>query len=202
MSRLFAAAALALMLTVSINAQEKLLVDKYGESQRPRIQRGIAQVRQFWRAEDGTPAEMEAFIVQNFAGTPGTHDALFNRFQFALESVDGHMAEIARDLKWQADLDIGTVYPFDETMAGYDPSAHLNDDWFQNKLAFIVLLNFPLTTLEQRLTEGEQWSRRQWAEAKLALRFSRRVPSEVNLAYAKAYADASQYVATYNVWMH
>ena len=190
------------MLTVSINAQEQVLVDKYGESQRPRIQRGIAQVRQFWRAEDGTPAEMETFIVQNFAGTQETHDALFDRFQFALESVDGHMAEISRDLKWQADLDIGTVYPFDETMAGYDPSAHLNDDWFQNKLAFIVLLNFPLTTLEQRLTEGEKWSRRQWAESKLALRFSRRVPSEVNLAYAKAYADASQYVATYNVWMH
>ncbi|HWW60767.1 MAG TPA: hypothetical protein VN181_05305, partial [Thermoanaerobaculia bacterium] len=86
--------------------------------------------------------------------------------------------------------------------AAYDPSAHVNDDFFENKLAFVVLLNFPLTTLEQRVTEGEKWSRRQWAEAYLALRFSKRIPSDVNLAVSKASADASQYVATYNIWMH
>ena len=80
--------------------------------------------------------------------------------------------------------------------------AHVNDDFFKNKLAFIVLLNFPITTLEQRLTEGEKWSRRQWAEAALGLTFSKRIPSEVNLAVGKASADASQYVATYNIWMH
>jgi hypothetical protein len=34
------------------------------------------------------------------------------------------------------------------------------------------------------------------------LRFSRRVPGEVILAIARAGADASQYVATYNIWMH
>jgi len=74
-------------------------------------------------------------------------------------------------------------------------------DLFANKLAHVVLLNFPLTTLEERLS-GDQWPRRQWAEAKLALRFSRRVPSEVNLAIGKAVAEASQFVATYNIWMH
>jgi hypothetical protein len=178
------------------------LVGKYGESQRPRIQRGLAQVSQFWRAEDGDDAQFTEFVRTSFAGDATTLDALFNRMQFALESLDGHMSEIARDWRWQSDLDIGTVYPFDETMSGYDPSAHVNDDLFQNKLAFVVLLNFPLTTLDQRLTEGEKWSRRQWAEAKLALRFSKRIPSEVNLAIAKASGEASQFVATYNIWMH
>jgi hypothetical protein len=43
-------------------------------------------------------------------------------------------------------------------MAGYDASAHLSDDLFANRLAFVVLLNFPLTTLQQRLTEGDTWS--------------------------------------------
>lgn len=178
------------------------LVAKYGEAQRARIERGIKQVRDFWRPEDGDEAALESFVRTYFAGDQATLDALFHRMEFVLESVDGHMNEISRDWKWQSDLDLGEVYPFDEVMAGWDPSAHVNDDLFANKLAFAVLLNFPLTTLEQRLTEGESWSRRQWAEAKLAWRFSRRVPGDVIQEISRASADASQYVATYNIWMH
>ena len=210
-SRIFAAAALVAMLTAPAFAQtstesmqklENELVTKYGEAQRARAQRGIKQVAQFWRAEDGDQAAFEDLVRTHFAGDQAALDALFNRMQFVLESIGGHMNEIARDMRWQSDLDLGPVLPFDEIMAGYDPSAHINDDFFANKLAFVVLLNFPITSLEQRLTEGEKWSRRQWAEAALALYFSKRVPSDVNQEIARASADSSQYVATYNIWMH
>jgi hypothetical protein len=167
-----------------------------------RLARGTAQVRQFWRASDGDEKQLDEFIRTNFAADQATLDALFARMEFALESIYGHMAVIGRDLSQQSDLDLGPIYPFDEILAGYSPSAHLNDDLFANKLAFVVLLNFPLTTLEQRLTEGETWSRRQWAEARLAQHFSRRIPAEVNLVNAKVSAEAAQYVATYNIWMH
>ena len=193
-------AAIMLSATLLQNAETNL-VAKYGEAQRPRIHRGLQQVAQFWRAEDGDDAAFQSFVTENFAGDATTLDALFNRMQFAFESLDGHLAEISRDWKWQSDLDLGTVYPFDETMAGYDPSAHVTDDLYQNKLAFVLVLNYPLTTLDERLAQGSTWSRRQWAEAKLALRFSKRVPSSVNLTISKASAGASQYVATYNIWM-
>ena len=189
-------------LAESMGSLETELVAKYGEAQRPRLQRGMRQAGQFWRAEDGDRAAFEELVRTHFAGNQEALDALFNRMQFVLESIGGHMSEIGRDLKWQSDLDIGPVLPFDEVLAGYDPSAHINDDFFANKIAFVVLLNFPITTLEQRLTEGEKWSRREWAEAALGLFFSKRIPSAVNLEVAKASADASQYVATYNVWMH
>ncbi|HYC87651.1 MAG TPA: hypothetical protein VEO54_00440 [Thermoanaerobaculia bacterium] len=214
MSRTFAAVALAFTLAAPALAQqpdwmkdsmqklETELVAKYGESQRARLQRGMRQVADFWRAEDGDRAAFEELVRTHYAGDPAMRDALFNRMQFILESVYGHMTEIGRDLQWQSDLDLGTVYPFDEILAGYSPGAHITDDFFKNKIAFVVLLNFPITTLEQRLTEGEKWSRREWAEAALALNFSKRVPSEVNLAVGRATADASQYVATYNIWMH
>lgn len=210
MSRILVAAALATILASPALAQtqesmqklETELVAKYGEAQRTRLQRGMKQVASFWRAEDGDAAAFENLVRTHFAGDPATLDALFNRMQFILESIYGHMTEIGRDLQWQSDLDLGPVYPFDELMAGYSPAAHINDDFFANKIAFIVLLNFPITTLEERLTDGEKWSRRQWAEAALGLYFSKRIPSEVNLAVGKASADASQYVATYNVWMH
>ncbi|HET7710662.1 MAG TPA: hypothetical protein VFL80_01905, partial [Thermoanaerobaculia bacterium] len=188
--------------TASIDKLQAELVAKYGEAQKPRIERGLRQVSQFWRAEDGDDAAFADFVQANFAGDPATLDALFNRLQWGFESLDGHMLEINRDWRRHSDLDLGPILPFDEVMAGYDPSAHLNDDLFANKLAFVVLLNFPLTTLEERLGQGDKWTRRQWAEAKLALRFSRRVPAEVSLALGKAGAEASQFVSTYNIWMH
>ena len=181
---------------------EASLTAKYGEGQRERAARGLRQVSRFWRAEDGDAAAFEQFVGENFAGDQATLDAMFARFEQNLEQLYGHMGEIGRQFRAQSELDIGPVLPFDHLFAGYDPGAHLSEDLFESKIAFVVLLNFPLTTLEQRLTEGERWSRRQWAEARLASQFSTRVPSEVYLTNARTSAEAERYVAGYNVWMH
>ncbi|MGE5351120.1 MAG: hypothetical protein ACM3P0_03500 [Acidobacteriota bacterium] len=186
----------------SISKMENELTSKYGTSQKERISRGLKQVSQFWTEEDGGPEAFESFISENFAGDTTTFNAMFNRFERLFEKLDGHMLEIGREFRWQTDLDLGTIYPFDETFAGYDPSAHLNDDLFNNKLAFVVLLNFPLTTLQERIDNGEKWTRRQWAEVRLAQRFSKRIPAAVNLEAAKSGAEAESYIASYNIWMH
>ncbi|HET7441746.1 MAG TPA: hypothetical protein VFJ47_10640 [Terriglobales bacterium] len=185
----------------SVNKIQRELLVKYGEQQRTRLQRGLAQVGEFWREQDGNSEAFEEFVRTNFAGDQGTLDTMFNRYQRLLEQLEGHMHEINREFRQQQDLDLGPVLPFDDLFAGYDPSAHVLDDFFANKLAFIVLLNFPLTTLEERLKDGEHWNRREWAEARLAQRFSKRIPAEVNLAIAQAAAEADQYVASYNIWM-
>ena len=181
---------------------EGSLTAKYGEGQRERVARGLRQVSDFWRAEDGDAAAFEEFVNANFAGDQVTLDATFERFEHNLEQLYGHMAEIGREFRSQSELDVGPVLPLDDLFAGYDPGAHLSEDLFKSKIAFVVLLNFPLTTLEQRLNEGERWSRRQWAEARLAQQFSTRVPAEVYLANARASAEAERYVGGYNVWMH
>ena len=181
---------------------EHELITKYGEAQRGRLARGLQQVAVFWRPEDGDAVAFEDFVGTNFASDQATLDTLFNRFEHLLEQLGGHMHEINREFRQQLDLDVGPVLPFDEVFAGYDPSAHIIDDFFQNKLAFVVLLNFPLTSLEERSKDGPSWSRRQWAEARLAQRFSKRVPADVNLAIGQAEASAARYVAEYNIWMH
>lgn len=178
------------------------LVSTWGEGERGRIERGLSQTAAFWRAEDGDAVSFEEFVRHNFAGDPAALDAMFERFEMLMEKVDGHMLEITLACRRQADLDLGPMLGFDEIFAGWDPSAHVLDDFFQNKIAFVVLLNFPLTTLEERLDEGERWSRREWAETRLAQRFSKRIPAEVNQAFARANAAADQYIAEYNVWMH
>jgi hypothetical protein len=178
------------------------LIAKYGDQQRARIERGLHQVSKFWRADDGDQAAFEEFVRTNFAGDQATLNTMFNRFQSLLEQLDGHMHEINRAFNQQSDLDLGPVLPFDEVFAGYSPSAHVLDDFFNNKLAFTVLLNFPLTTLDQRLKDGPNWTRRQWAEARLAERFDKRIPADVNLAIAQAGAESGQYISQYNIWMY
>ena len=181
---------------------ETNLVKKYGDEQRARIQRGLFQVSEFWRDGDGDAGAYEEFINTNFAGDQPTLDTMFNRFEYLLEELSGHMHEINREFRQQMDLDLGPVLPFDQAFAGYDPSAHVLDDFFENKMAFTVLLNFPLTTLDERLKHGPAWSRRQWAEARLAQGFSKRVPAQVNLAISGAEAEAARYIDEYNIWMH
>lgn len=181
---------------------ENELTATCGESERTRVRRGLAQVAALWRDSDGGRVEFEAFVREHFARNQDALDVLFNRYQQLLEQTFGHMNEISRALRHQIDVDAGPVEPYDELFAAYDPSAHLIADWFDNRLAFVALLNFPLTTLTERLAEGGAWTRREWAETRLAEYFSRRVPADVNLAISKASAGAGRYISEYNLWMH
>ncbi len=186
----------------TLKSLEAELVARHGEAARARASRGLAQAAALWRASDGDAAAFAETARTHFLSDPAQLDALFGRMQRVLESVGGHMLEIVRDLREHSDLDRGEILPFDDVMAGWDPSAHVNDDLFANRLAFAVLLNFPLTTLGDRLEKGPAWSRREWAESRLAEGFGRRVPAEVNQAVAAASADASRYVAGYNLRVH
>ncbi len=186
----------------TVTALERELVDKHGDEQRERIERGLRQVSDFWRIEDGNKDEFEAFVRRNFADDQATLDTMFERFDKLLEQLDGHMLEILISFREQSDLDIGPILPFDEKFAAYNPAAHVGDDFFANKLAFVALLNFPVTTLEEKLKNGEDWTRRQWAETRLAGRFASRVPAEAQQAVSSADAITSQYIAEYNIWMH
>lgn len=180
-------------------AVEAKLLATHGEAHRARVERGVRQVAALWRKEDG---DLEAFVAEHFLVDPARLDATFARFEANLEQIDGHLLEIGRELRRPSELDLGPLEKVDPLFAAWDPSAHLVDDLFASKLAFVALLNFPLSTLEERLSAGPGWSRRQWAEARLTGRFARRVPAEVQQGIAAASSAADLYIAEYNVWMH
>jgi len=186
----------------SMKRLEGELVAKYGEAQRNRIRHGLRQVSQFWRTEDGDAQAFGDFVRAQFAGDQATLDSLFSRLEFVLESYTGHMVEVGRDFRWATDLDLGPLLPVDDILSGYDPGAHFTEDAFTDKLAFVVLLNFPMSTLEERLQSGDSWTRRQWAEARLVDLFSKRIPADVNQAVAEATGQAERYIASYNIWMY
>jgi hypothetical protein len=171
-------------------------------AERARIERGLRQVQRLWRAEDGDAAALAAFATTHFVAEAGLETA-FHRFERALEQVDGHMLEIGRELRAPVELELPAFAQpaaVDDLFAGWDASSHVIDDLFANKVAFAVLLNFPQTTLAERLKQRP--SRRGWAEARLTGRFARRVPAAITARQAEVGAAADKYIATYNLWMH
>jgi hypothetical protein len=172
------------------------------EVDQARRDRGAKQVAAAWRAEDGSAAERAQLVKEEFAATGAPLDGVFARFEEILEQLDGHFLEIQRALQRHVELDLGPVTSLDKRMAELDPAAHLMDDLFASKIAMIALLNFPLTTLQQRLDDGDKWTRRQWAEVRLAQRFERRVPAAVQAKLNATEAAANLYIAEYNILMH
>ena len=184
---------------LDVAAVEASLVEKHGEAHRARARQGLAQVAALWREEDG---DLAAFAMEHFVADPALLDATFLRLETTLEQVEGHMHEISREVRRPADTDIGPMLPVDPFLAAYEPAAHLNDDLFQTKVAFVALLNFPAATLEEKNAQGASWNRRRWAEDRLTARYARRVPAAIKQQSVAAETDADLYIADYNVWMH
>ncbi len=185
--------------TRSLSSIVETLVRAHSEAHREPIERGLAQIASLWRPQDG---DLAAFAQKHYISDPKLKAATFARLEALLEQMDGHLYEISRALRWATDVDEGPLLPIDPVLAAFDPSAHLSEDLYAQKLAFIVLLNFPRSTLEQKTAKGASWSRQRWAEAKLADRFGARVPAEVAQRAARAAADADLYISQYNIWMH
>ncbi|MBI3819748.1 MAG: hypothetical protein HY286_13715 [Planctomycetes bacterium] len=195
------------------------LIQKHGAGNAAAIEKGVQQAARLWRFSDppivvrsnrdlnphvydGDFNDFRNFCEKEFLPPGPARDATFERLENMFESLDGSFNAIRRDLHRGADLEIGPMLPIDERLGAFDASAHLDEDLYQSKIAFIVLLNFPLTTLGERLEHGMQWSRDDWAKARIARRFETRTPAEVNQAVAIAVAEAESYIAGYNIYMH
>src|SRR5437016_5497377 len=178
------------------------LVQKHGQSSRDRAERGVRQVAAYWRGQDGDAATLRAFVEESFVADPKELDALHQRFSAAFEQIDGHLLEIGRGLRSWNELELGPQMEVDQLFAALEVGAHLSEDLFSSKLAFVALLNFAQPDLQEMVAQGPQWSRKQWAQARLTRRFALRPSGAALQAVAKARADAEAYIAGYNVWMH
>ncbi len=183
----------------AIARAKRELVAMHGEGQRGRIERGVDQVATYWRAGDG---DLVAFCREQFVAPPDGIEALLARLESQLEELDGHLLELGRSLRWHAEVDTGPTLPVDSLLAALDPTAHVTEDLFASGVGFAALLNFPLTTLEERLRDGDRYDRRRWAEVRLTRRFEARVPGELLQQASEAATASDHYIASYNLWMH
>jgi hypothetical protein len=179
---------------------ERALVAKHGAAHKDRIHRGLAQVADRWRAEDGTEKELAAFAAEHFITDQKALQETARHLEYALEMLDGHANEVSRELARFQILDQGPVRAVDGLLAAMSPAAHITDDLFKSKVAFVALLNFPITTLEQRLGDGRRWSRAEWALARLAERFEHRMPAAIQQEIDKVSSAAESYIDSYNIF--
>ena len=64
-----------------------------------------------------------------------------NNYQGLLEQFYGHTHEIQREFRQRADLNLGSLLPFDSIFAGYDPTATSDPIYFHDgeRGAFVAL---------------------------------------------------------------
>ena len=132
------------------------LVAKHGAPQRARIERGVAQVLAAWRPSDGDGKALAALLEAQFVADPGGLDALLARFEQTLEALDGGFVEQNRTLSSWAVLDQGPMQPVDQLLQAFDAGAPTSSTTCSTRSSpSSPLLNFPLTTLEERLRDGD-----------------------------------------------
>lgn len=163
------------------------------------IEKGVRQVVAQWRESDGTMAELEEFCIKNFMTTPQAKEQLFKKLSTSLELLYSHLGEVSTGLKYPLHLDSGPLTEVDYIFGGYEPSAHLKDDLYDNKIAYISILNFPFFDLDEKNRLGSEWSRLEWAYAKLGDQFTPQPPAKVNQLLADAALSAESYISEYNI---
>lgn len=177
------------------------LVEKYGETHRERIVIGVKQVASFWNKQDGKAKEYIDFCLENFIADPNELKLAAKKLSRYQEVLGGLYNRMGLLLQWDIQVDTGAIHKLDDMFGAYDPSAHLADDLFNNKIAFVVLLNFPYYSLQQKMALGEQWTREQWAMARLGDMFDSRVPADVQQNYSTLLTQTDSYIADYNIYM-
>lgn len=164
--------------------------------------RGVSQAAALWKPQDGTQEEFAQLVNDYYCETDSERLALFESlsriFENVYQSGDMLTVELLRPTQL---TDAGEPQAPDWIMSGYSPLAHFSDDMFANKLAFITIINFPHYSLEEKNTLGRDWTRQEWAFARMGDIFTTRVPAAVNARMAQALADGENYIADYNIYM-
>ena len=177
------------------------LSNSVSEASRFRIERGAQQVASLWRTEDGSAKEYEEFCKKNFVTDTVSLARLFNKLERNFELFSGYFHKINLKLKEPLQLEGPAIEPIDMMFGGYDVSAHLNDDMYSSKIAFVTALNFPFYSLEEKTELGKNWSRQEWAFARMGDRFISRVPAELKQHISRTLTNADAYISDYNIYM-
>ena len=177
------------------------LKEKYPDASELRIDRGVQQVASFWTAADGSEEEFMQFCLTHFEASEEGQRILYDKLTRNFEILFGYFHQMNRSLKEPLHLDFEPITPVDNLFGSYSPSAHLFEDLYNNKVAFITLLNFPFYTLEEKTASADNWSRLEWAYARMGDVFVSRIPPTLLLKASEVSTAASNYIDEYNIIM-
>lgn len=180
----------------------KEMEQKFGKEYSGRIKIGVGQINKIWLEQDGSKEEMKQFCLDNFIADEAELKRAFDKIEHAFEQINGLLVEMDRELQWNLQIETGPIQPIDHLLSNFNLAAHVKDDLFNSKVAFWVLLNFKINSLDDCLKNGDKWSREEWAKTRLAQNFTSRVPSAVSQKIHKAFISADNYISNYNIYMN
>ena len=189
--------------STTIQASISAITEAHSEAGTSLVARGVRQVAALWNEADGSEADFEALVSSSYAGTPAERERLYNRLAYIIEQCSQSADMLNNTLQEPTTL-VGKGEPtrVDWIISGYSPMSHFAEDMFANKIAHICVLNFPYYSLEEKNALGSQWTRQEWAYARMGDMFHTRVPGNVMAAYSQALSQAENYIAGYNIMMH
>jgi hypothetical protein len=187
----------------TIQASITAITAAHPEADAVLVRRGVEQVAALWQENDGTEDDFRELVNSSFAVGCEERQVLYDRLARIIEQCNQSADMLNNTLQEPTTL-VGKGEPtsVDWIISGYSPMAHFVEDMFANKIAHICVLNFPHYTLEEKNTLGKEWTRQEWAYARLGDIFTDRVPGNIMAAYSQALSDAENYIAGYNIMMH
>jgi hypothetical protein len=177
------------------------LIERHGAAHAESARRGVRQVAERWWPEDGDRDAFASFCEEAYLPDEDDRAFTFSRLEERLEQIAGRLHEIRRETREPVDLDSGPIRRVDALLAAFDLSAHVVEDLFRSRVAFLALLNFPVHTLAERLRDGARYSREEWARSRLVERFAHRVPPAVLQAVTRAEMRSEVYIGGYFIRM-
>ena len=118
----------------TIDKITKTLLDSLGKANQFRIEKGVGQVADLWQESDGSETDFEVFCKTYFVADSAELDKLYSRLERNFEAISGtlHKADVL--LKEPVQMTGIESSSVDLLFAGYDISAHVNEDMYGNKI--------------------------------------------------------------------
>ena len=185
---------------VSTQAVEQVIATLSGQEHvnKTLIDKGVRQVARLWQETDGSEEDFIRYCQDRYISDPVEKQQVFLKVSDYLEGIWGNFNEMTLRLRQNVDVNTGSIHPVDEAFAAYNPSTHFSDDFYANKLAFFIALNFPQLSLEEKEALGND--RLAWAYARLGDQFKYRIPASTLQEYSQANSDADLYISAYNIY--
>lgn len=177
------------------------LTTKYPDNPAWKISKGVEQLASLWNNSDGDENTFKKFCTENYVGNPAEQDVVFEKVLKYMETLQGNFHKLDVELKEAMHMDLGQMHPIDLMYGSYNAASHVTTDLFNNKIAFYVALNFPAYSLKEKMDLGSDWSRKQWAQARIGDLYTSRIPANLIQKASEVITLADDYIANYNIYM-
>lgn len=152
----------------------KKLKNSYDSENAPRIERGVRHMASLWFEENGSSDDFIDFCVKQFISSGPELQNAFRIAEQQFEAINGYRRELSLALDYPIVTKTRPLTELDRLFS----HARLDIDFYKNKLALAIALNFPYYSNAEKESLGADWSRQKWAMVRLGDKFDVRTDSD------------------------